>query len=75
MDFSSVKPETISILQKCNDYLSSKNLESYIVGGFVRDNLLGRETADIDIAVLETRVKLLKVFLKFLAEDMCCWMI
>jgi poly(A) polymerase len=51
MDRSSVKQETISLLRKINEYFTSKNIESYIVGGFVRDVLLGRETADIDIAV------------------------
>ncbi len=51
MDLNSVKPEMISLLQKLNEYLSSKSTESYIVGGFVRDILLERETADIDIAV------------------------
>ncbi|UCC16277.1 MAG: HD domain-containing protein [Dehalococcoidales bacterium] len=51
MDFNSVKPETMSLLQEINDYVSAKGIESYIVGGFVRDILLGRETADIDITV------------------------
>ena len=51
MDFSMVKQETISLLRKINTYLSSRNIESYIVGGFVRDVLLGRETADIDITL------------------------
>jgi len=51
MDTSSVKQETISLLRKINEYFSSRNIESYIVGGFVRDVLLGRETADIDITV------------------------
>jgi poly(A) polymerase len=51
MDLSAVKPDIISILQKINDIVSSKNVESYIVGGFVRDFLLGRETADIDITI------------------------
>lgn len=51
MDFGSVKTETVSLLQKINENLSSKDIESYIVGGFIRDILLGRVTADIDIAV------------------------
>ena len=50
MDISSIKPEMISLLRKINDIVSSKNIESYVVGGFVRDVLLERATADIDIA-------------------------
>ncbi len=46
-----MKPEMISLLRKINDIVSAKNTESYIVGGFVRDILLERETADIDITV------------------------
>jgi poly(A) polymerase len=45
------EPETISLLNKLDGYLSGKNIEAYIVGGFVRDLLLNRPTADIDIAV------------------------
>ncbi|MBN2076271.1 MAG: CCA tRNA nucleotidyltransferase [Dehalococcoidales bacterium] len=51
MYFSSVKPETIVLLQKIEENLAARNIDSYIVGGFVRDILLGRETADIDITV------------------------
>ena len=51
MNFNAIKPETISLLHTLNEYLSSKSTESYVVGGFVRDILLERETADIDIAV------------------------
>jgi poly(A) polymerase len=32
-------------------FLKSHNMRGYLVGGFVRDALLGRETADIDIAI------------------------
>jgi poly(A) polymerase len=45
------EPETVSLLHKLDDYLSGKNIEAYIVGGFVRDMLLNRSTADLDIAV------------------------
>jgi poly(A) polymerase len=33
------------------DFLKYHSVSGYLVGGFVRDALLGRETADIDIAV------------------------
>ncbi|MDO8578371.1 MAG: HD domain-containing protein [Dehalococcoidales bacterium] len=39
------------VLARVNDFLSEKRIEAYLVGGIVRDALLGRETADIDIAV------------------------
>ncbi|UCD09388.1 MAG: HD domain-containing protein [Dehalococcoidales bacterium] len=38
-------------MQKIEENLSSKRIDSYVVGGFVRDVLLGRKTADIDITV------------------------
>jgi len=40
-----------SILTKVSDFLARQNIQSYLVGGFVRDVLLGRDTADIDIAI------------------------
>ena len=45
------KPETSLLLTKLNSFLSEHGVSSYLVGGFVRDVLLGRTTADIDIAV------------------------
>ncbi|MDO8568919.1 MAG: HD domain-containing protein [Dehalococcoidales bacterium] len=47
----SVSPEAISLLSRVSDWLSSQDIQAYLVGGFVRDMLLGRETKDIDIAV------------------------
>ncbi len=40
-----------SLLSSVGRFLTGHNIESYFVGGIVRDMLLGRETADIDIAV------------------------
>lgn len=40
-----------SVLVRLENFLSKIDTRGYIVGGFVRDILLGRETADIDIAV------------------------
>ena len=40
-----------SLLKRVGRYLREHNIESYLVGGIVRDILLGRETADIDIGV------------------------
>lgn len=42
---------TLSLLATVNNLLVKQGIKSYLVGGFVRDALLKRETADIDIAV------------------------
>jgi len=46
-----IQPRALSLLSKVSDFLSERNIRAYLVGGFVRDVLLGRDTADIDIAV------------------------
>ncbi|MFC2068221.1 CCA tRNA nucleotidyltransferase [Chloroflexota bacterium] len=46
-----IEPETSLLLIKVSKYLTGLGLKPYLVGGFVRDALLGRDTADIDIAV------------------------
>ena len=40
-----------SLLTKVSEFLSQQNIDSYLVGGYVRDTLLGRPTRDVDIAV------------------------
>ena len=40
-----------SPLSEVSQFLSQRSIQSYLVGGYVRDLLLGRVTADIDIAV------------------------
>jgi len=39
------------LLTKVSHFLTKQGVKSYLVGGLVRDVLLRRETADIDIAV------------------------
>ena len=39
------------VLHWVEEFLHSQAIEAYLVGGTVRDNLLGRPTDDIDIAV------------------------
>lgn len=39
------------LLTRVSNFLAEQDIESYVVGGLVRDVLLGRDTADIDIAV------------------------
>ncbi|MDP2918832.1 MAG: HD domain-containing protein [Dehalococcoidia bacterium] len=46
-----IETDTAALLKHIHDYLSPAGTRAYIVGGFVRDALLGRETADIDLAV------------------------
>ena len=52
-DFSSHLTELSAslLLTRVSNFLAEQNIQSYVVGGLVRDVLLGRDTADIDIAV------------------------
>jgi poly(A) polymerase len=47
----SLSPTVGAILKRLRDYLTQRQIKSYIVGGIVRDLCMGRPTADIDIAV------------------------
>lgn len=46
-----VVPSASSLLTKLSQFLTERGIPSYLTGGLVRDWLLGRETADIDLAV------------------------
>jgi len=46
----SIEPRALLLLTSVNNLLAEQDVKSYLVGGFVRDVLLGRDTADIDIA-------------------------
>ncbi|MDD5288860.1 MAG: HD domain-containing protein [Dehalococcoidales bacterium] len=46
-----IEPEALSLLTVLSNFLAGQKVRAYLVGGFVRDVLLGRDTADIDIAV------------------------
>ncbi len=46
-----IEPSASLLLIKISNFLAEQDIQSYVVGGFVRDVLLGRDTADIDIAV------------------------
>jgi poly(A) polymerase len=50
---SLIRSEVRLLLSKVDNFLAERNIESYVVGGFVRDVLLGRDTADIDLAVAQ----------------------
>ena len=47
----SIEPSALLLLTELSNLLAEQDIQSYVVGGFVRDVLLGRDTADIDIAV------------------------
>lgn len=46
-----IKSESSRLLHEISRFLAAKEIPAYIVGGFIRDALLGRDTVDIDIAV------------------------
>src|SRR4030042_291423 len=46
-----IPQNALGLLPKVSDFLNQQNCPAFIVGGFVRDRLLSRDTADIDIAV------------------------
>jgi poly(A) polymerase len=54
----SIDPQASSLLAAVADLLAEQGVRSYLVGGFVRDALLGRGTADIDIAVAGDAVEI-----------------
>ncbi|MFC1870055.1 CCA tRNA nucleotidyltransferase [Chloroflexota bacterium] len=47
----SIVPSLLAPLAAVSRLLAEREVKSYLVGGIVRDVLLGRDTADIDIAV------------------------
>jgi poly(A) polymerase len=57
---------TWPLITEIGEYLTGAGADSYLVGGWIRDTLLGRDTADIDIAVtadaLEIASKAAQVF-------------
>jgi poly(A) polymerase len=46
-----IKPDVLSLLGRLSAFLDREGNTAYLVGGFVRDTLLTRESGDIDIAV------------------------
>ncbi|MFC1931417.1 CCA tRNA nucleotidyltransferase [Chloroflexota bacterium] len=46
-----IEPSVSSLLIRVSHFFSEHGVKAYLTGGLVRDMLLGRETADIDIAV------------------------
>jgi poly(A) polymerase len=46
-----IKPELATLLGRLQAFLARQNARSYVVGGLPRDLMLGRDPADIDLAV------------------------
>lgn len=42
---------SLNLIRKIASYLETGGVEAYLVGGFLRDALLGRDTNDIDLAI------------------------
>lgn len=50
-DSLEIDSQTRAALAAVASFLDSEGLEAYVVGGFLRDALLGRESHDVDLAV------------------------
>ena len=46
-----LKPRALLLLTGIDDFLTKHGIQGYVVGGFVRDIILARDTADVDIAL------------------------
>jgi tRNA nucleotidyltransferase (CCA-adding enzyme) len=55
---SSVKKKKKSVLRKLIDFFVGSEYHAYLVGGYVRDSTLGRESVDIDVVVEGDAVKI-----------------
>ena len=51
LGFSNISPHIRRLLQEIGRFGEEMSQPAYIVGGFVRDLLIGRENLDIDIVV------------------------
>ena len=52
-----LKPQVSALLNEIANFFSREGTRAYIVGGFLRDLLLDRETKDIDIAIKADAIK------------------
>ena len=52
-----LKPGVLPLLTGINYFLTEHGIQGYIVGGFIRDVILGRDTADIDITLSTDALK------------------
>lgn len=47
----SIAPGLQDVLSRLDDFFRSRDVEAYVVGGFLRDALLGRDSRDIDVSI------------------------
>ena len=57
MDINCSSDELL-VLEKISKSARSLNMESYVIGGFVRDKLLDRPTKDMDIVCIGDGIEL-----------------
>ena len=50
-----------AVIYQLADFLSKRDTEAYLVGGYLRDALLGRSTQDIDVAELHDAFTILEI--------------
>lgn len=55
---SSVENGTMGVLSALRELAAGRSVECYLTGGFVRDALMGRATADIDVVVAGNAMEL-----------------
>ena len=60
---------THPVFKIISDIIESENLEAYVIGGFVRDIFLERQSKDIDIVVLGSGIDLAKKVAATIAPD------
>lgn len=53
-----IEPTVLGLLKKISKYLQLQSVKAYVVGGFVRDVLLGREVSDIDVVIYGDALKI-----------------
>jgi poly(A) polymerase len=53
-----VPEEAVHLLEKLSEFLRQRDIDCYLVGGFVRDGLMGRSNNDIDLAVAGDALKI-----------------
>jgi len=46
-----VRPDAVALLARLHTFLIAQKIETYLVGGYIRDGFLGRSNHDIDLAV------------------------